>query len=277
MNLQDDEGKFNGVAQDNPYRFFRYLHNTYGGDILQFTFPEPLGKVYLITDPLEYLQVLRNEGKHPSGAIENLWPNKAYLDKTKNPLAPFFGRGEGWLEFRTVLQKDLINPRAARGYVGAMSKAAELASKGANVDPKNIPAYMNRASFDMFFSVLFGSLSETADTATPCDPKYFKFSQDIKKLAEQIGPMLFSIKEPIMYNLGIESKRQKIVNEAFHVTREISLEIVHNFIARKEQGLLNEYEEKCYLNKVLGHCTDINKVREIIMILLGASVDTTSA
>jgi len=90
-------------------------------------------------------------------------------------------------------------------------------------------------------------------------------------------PMLFSMSEPVLDKLGIMSKRAKIVQKSLDAGRAHGMTIVDDFIERRKEGKLTEFEEKCYLNKVLEQDSDNVAIKEMMLILLMASVDTTSA
>lgn len=57
------------------------------------------------------------------------WPSINFLRKTKSNITGFWEQGESWRTYRTLLQKGIMNPAIARGYLPAITKAAELASK----------------------------------------------------------------------------------------------------------------------------------------------------
>lgn len=108
------------------------------------------GTTFVVTDPNEFMKVLHKEGQHPFGLVATGWPfTKYYTDKGDQPGCSvgrgLFSRGDEWQRIRRFMQKDLLNPVAAKGYVPAMIKACEIASKGAPLHAKNINKYVKNA------------------------------------------------------------------------------------------------------------------------------------
>jgi hypothetical protein len=48
--------------------------------------------VYMVTDPEEFVKIVRQEGTYPSGAIENQWVSKAWVKSRGWKIEAFFGR-----------------------------------------------------------------------------------------------------------------------------------------------------------------------------------------
>lgn len=65
------------LKADNAYEHYPLMRQTYG-DFYQICIPGqgkgPRGETVVLTDPHEMLKVLRNEGSHPRGGVEGLWP-----------------------------------------------------------------------------------------------------------------------------------------------------------------------------------------------------------
>ena len=65
------------LKADNAYDHYPLMRQKYG-DFYQICIPGqgkgPRGETVVLTDPHEMLKVLRNEGSHPRGGVEGLWP-----------------------------------------------------------------------------------------------------------------------------------------------------------------------------------------------------------
>lgn len=52
-------------------------------------------------------------------------------------------------------------------------------------------AFTSRAAFDMFSAVMFGRLTETADPATPTDPRHLQFCANVRSPLPSLSRYLF--------------------------------------------------------------------------------------
>ena len=71
------------LKADNAYDHYPLMRQKYG-DFYQICIPGqgkgPRGETVVLTDPHEMLKVLRNEGSHPRGGVEGLWPFQVQCD-----------------------------------------------------------------------------------------------------------------------------------------------------------------------------------------------------
>lgn len=104
----------------------------------------------VLSDPREYMKVVRHEGVHPSGLIESLWPLKEAAVAEKDVMIPFFGRGPEWKRIRAFMQTDLLSPQSAAAYIPGVIRAAEMASKSAPAYSDKVNDYLHLCAFDMF-------------------------------------------------------------------------------------------------------------------------------
>ena len=66
-----------------------------------------------ISDPREYMKIVKMVGAQPAGLIESMWPLIKFFKERDQPLVRgpnngFFGHGKDWKVIRTFLQTDLM-------------------------------------------------------------------------------------------------------------------------------------------------------------------------
>ena len=246
------------------------------------------GTAHVITDPKEMAKVIRSEGKYPSGIVQQQWVLKKIMKHADHPLLRggqdgFFGRSTDWKRHRTFLQTDLLNPKAASGYLPGVIHAAELASKGAPASNEDLNKYLNHCAFDMFCTVMFGILSETADPNTPTDPENLEFCNAAKTQLAVNNVMNRDPTEILLGKfLGIQTDRYATIVDAFHITERIGSRKIRQFIEKKKDGRLTDFEEKSWLSHAIDRqargSSDVSEeeMRKLAGVALNAAVDTTS-
>ena len=250
-----------------------------------------VGTTYVLTDPNEYMKVLRKEGQHPFGAVMTEWPFiKYYEDGGDQPGfsagKALFSQGESWQRIRRFMQTDLLSPAAAKGYVPGMIKACQIASQGAPLHASNISAYTTQCSFDMFSSIVFGGFPGLAGGGSKEEQDELFCTSSINA-TELIVPMLTDPVEIFQKSLGFKSKIYTTFEENFTVARNIATQKIESFIERKANGELSTvFEKNSYASLALDRYLDSvgeegalkeEEVVEIIMVALIAALDTTSA
>jgi cytochrome P450 len=196
----------------------------------------------------------------------------------------WWGQGEAWKKYRTFMNKDLLAPAAARRYRPGLLNAASLASKGAPASSADLVQYTTCCSFDLFCTVMFGQMIETADKGTPSDPEILSFMDNVVVLANLITPLTTAPFEVLVgTGLGIKTAAYNELDAAFASSRDTMEKIVDDFVAREARGELDEFEQNSYLAHALvrqkGPESDITmgEMKELCMMQLTAAVDTTSA
>lgn len=253
-----------------------------------------MGTTYVMSDPNEYMKVMRKEGQLPFGAILTEYPFiKYYKDGGSKPgcaagLA-LFSQGESWQKIRRFMQTDMLHPAAAKGYVPGMINACQIASQGAPSHAKNINEYTTFCSFDMFSSIVFGEFPGLAGGRRGDEQdENAKFCRSSVAALETIIPMMTSPAERLQNNVfGTKTKLYSTFEENFAVARGIASQKVENFKARKATGkLLTDFENQSYASLAidrylssLGEKDSLmeDDVGEIIMVALIAALDTTSS
>jgi len=240
------------------------------------------GMTVCTSNPEEFHKVIRTEGEHPYGVIQDQWPTVLALKSMDSKVMGFFGQGADWRRFRKVVQKGMMPPLTAKGYLASISKACEMASPGAAAHGPNIADFTMRCSFDIFCSIMFGQFTGTADPHRPTDPRHERFCRHVMDANEHIIPMLSSPYE-YMSNmvLGVPTRRARAVLSNFRAQLGYSNEFVSTFVSKWEAGRLDGFEASSYMAVSLGREAEMELSREELMelnqLLLTAAVDTTSA
>jgi len=281
------------------YDFYPELRRRYG-DFYRMGFPG-LGKgrdalMYVVTDPSEMQKIIRQERSkrpYPRGIVEAEWPLVHWLQQSGSILAKgtndaedrlgFAGRGETWKRLRTFLQTDLLSPQAAAGYVPGMVRAAELASKGAPASSDDLNAYTNRCSFDLFNSLMFGSLTKMADPNTGHDKENILFCDSSVVAMETMLAQLTSPMQLLLFKLGIRTSLYKDMASSFSTAFDIAGKKYEAFRKKSDANDLSESEKSSYLGRAIvrqaeeGSNISEEDLVELINIALIAAIDTTSS
>lgn len=252
------------------------------------------GTAYVVTDPNEYMKVLRKEGKHPFGAVMTEWPFIKYYEDGSAEDSPgckagraLFTQGEEWQRIRRFMQTDLLSPDAARGYVPGMIKACQIASQGAPSHANNINEYMAQCSFDMFTSIMFGEFTGLAGSGGDKDKHNEKFCTSSIAALELIVPIIINPVEKLQSSLGIKTKLYSTFSDNFDVARRLASQKLESFKERKANGEVHtDFEKQSYASLAIDrYLTSLGEegaleeddIGEIIVIALIAALDTTSA
>merc|ERR1719192_2573101 len=178
------------------------------GTVTRFTMPG-MGESVMVTDPQEWMKVFKAEGAHPYGAVLAIWPTKAIMDRTNDPMKGVMTQGAEWKRLRTHLQAGLLSPSAIKGYTSGMCRAAGFASKDfeRGVRQRRLDKFFNRASFDMFCSVAFGH--QMRSTSEDAHPEEKKFCEDVSEMVALMGKMMFNPLEAFLNKMGVVTTKSK--------------------------------------------------------------------
>ena len=192
------------VAMRRKYGEFYSMGNPAGGNT-----DDPYRTSYVISDPREFMKIIRAGGKYPSGLLELLWVNRRWsrtrgLETTDG----LFGRGEEWRRVRTFLHIDLLYPEAPRGYHLIIIKVSECASCGAQAAAESggegaLNLYLNLYSFDMFSTMMMGEYTDMANILTPTEPENERFVDGAVQGLGAAIEMIFSIQNIYGQHNGI--------------------------------------------------------------------------
>lgn len=253
------------------------------------------GTMYVLTDANEMMKVIRQErGRqpYPRGIVESEWPLIHWLNDKKSILGKgtneeedaigFAGRGETWKRIRTFMQTDMLSPQAASGYIPRMAEAAALASKGAPASCKDLNAFTNRCSFDLFSAFMFGHLSKMADPSTGVDTENIQFCNAAVTGMDTMLKQMTSPLHYVAFQFGIKTGLYKEMSVSFEAAFGIAEKKYKEFRDRCEKGELNEAEKASYLGRaILRQEQDASigeeELAEIIKVALTAAIDTTSS
>lgn len=240
-------------------------------------------ELYVCVDPAEYMHVLRNEGSFPFGAAQLQWAIVDFNSKHMPEALPLFSRGQDWRRVRLVMQKDILPPEPALGYLPGVVDAAEAAAEGAPAESNNVARFTGHASLDMFSSVLLGRVCRTAN---PADANRRQedvdFAAHMFKAFGVLSPMLQSVLEPLASRAGCPMSMKRQFDGNFALAMAHAHGIADDVLEREKQGRLTLAEEASYLIAAMRRArstegADEVATKQIVSSLLAAAVDTTSA
>ncbi|KAL7488004.1 hypothetical protein ACHAW6_013598, partial [Cyclotella cf. meneghiniana] len=281
------------VTPHNAYDVHYEMYQKYG--TFYTTYIPGMGeglypKVYMIMDPEEMKKVIRQEGAHPRGGVEALKPMIKWMKKNHFKLAGagtndngFLGRGETWRKYRTFMQTDLLSPKSASGYVPGVANAAKIASRGVPYYAADLNTFFNYAAFDMFQSIMFGQLSKLADPNTPSNPVDVEFCRLAVDSLAYLVRMSEDPQEVIKDSLGIETEIYDKFEKTMDALKDIVMEKLTHFIERRDRNELDDNERNSYFAHAIERQRaeesgiDESELMQICLLMLNASVDTTSA
>jgi len=278
--LKTDCGRLIGFER-LPYEGWPTLYKRYGS-VYTVGFPNMgVGTrrlVVVCTDPREFINMIRNEGRDPSGAVENLWMMKNLARNNNWSTYHVFTKGKEWRRIRTGYQKALLSPSIVTGYLPGICKAAENSSTAFQRYQDKLDTFTSYCSFDMFCCVTFGRLMNTS-TGEVNDANQ-KFCTVTMEALEELFPLSFSLREFFFNWLGYPSPRIKMFNKNMTDCLVYGSQLVDDFLERRDRGELNEFEVNSYiaanLQKTEKDGLTAQEFKEMTTLLLAASVDTTS-
>lgn len=241
------------------------------------------GSCLAVTDPVEYMKVLRAEGPYPHGAIMNQWPTDKAMQRLDHPNKGLYTAGPEWKRLRNHLQHALLTPGAVKGYTAGMCQAAELASQdfSRQVQKEKLEDYFGRFSFDMFCSVAFGQQMRTTSAASAL-PENREFCEQISLMVDLLSDMMRSPYQDAMNKMGVLTAKYKEYEKLIADVMDRPTRIIEEFLKRREAGELTEEEKNSYIAHNLanfekrGDQLNVEETVGLIMFLLGASIDNTS-
>ena len=82
-----------------------------------------------------------------------------------------FDNGDSWKRHRTFMQTNMLDPKAAKGFLPGILEAATTASAMAPLHAEaDMNQYLNYTAFDMFTSFMFGQQLQTSASIVNPDP-----------------------------------------------------------------------------------------------------------
>jgi len=245
------------------------------------------GTIYHVINPKEYLKIIQNEGRYPSGSIEVMWPLKAWFrDRDKRALTDFFSHGENWKRLRSVMQKNLFAPSIApEKYASNIMSAAKVASKGAPLFRNDLNGFSARTSFDMFCSAFYGKPMGIADPSSNPDVRDVQFCEVAIKAGQIIRDIIYSPREIFLHRIGYQTVRLHDYYDALDQLFAYSDRVVDEFVRRYNDGCIEDVERDSYLSATLSFMRSAEykstvseeDIKQLMLSLLAASTDTTSS
>ena len=241
-------------------------------------------EIHVLSDPKEYMKIVRKEGKFPSSVIELQWALREALEQANVGRAmDLFSHGQEWKTIRLFFQTDLFSPQSAAQYVPNIQRAAEISSQAAPMYENDIKTFLDRAAFDMFNMVMMGQMTGISDPENPnADPEDIEFAQNVATALALNNQITKSLSAVILKKaFGYETEILKEMKTAWSRAFSHSRKRIEEFVERRERGELTEGEKFSYLNMALERQKQQDELSEhdvqgLCMGFLGASVDTTS-
>jgi len=266
---------------EQPYEAYPLLRRKYG-DVYTLGFPNmgvgTGGLIVFCTDPREFMKVLRNEGRNPSGGVQNLWMMKDLAHNSDWSTYSLFTQGEEWRRLRTAFQKALLSPSIVKGYIPGICKSADNSSTAFQRYQDDLATYTSYCAFDMFCCVAFGRLMNTL--VGDLDDEHREFCTVTMDALQEMPSISLSVREVVFKELGYTSPRLSKFNKNMTASFEYGTKWVDEFVERRDRGELNEFETNSYiaanLQKTENDGLTAQEFKEMTTLLLAASVDTTS-
>lgn len=258
------DGKSGGMRTED---FMRDNYNHYGKETGVCRFGPADERCVIVFDE-SFLEVLKHEGKYPTGILEGSWPIHQYNDKYVNGVKnPFLAKGEDWRSGRMAINPYLFNIQAAQSYLPAINQAAANACRKFEEYAVNsrLDRFCELAAFDMF---LAASLDVQLNSAGG-DPRGLEFANKIigalSAMSNLPSQCPYSKYDMLKFNAW-----NKFVDE-WRVGREASQELVELAMEREDgKGVMHGF---------LRDQTNVSEeeATEMNLILTFAAADTTSS
>lgn len=282
-NFVDEAGKKRSLMDPTAnVHLYRFLYREHAREDNISVLPMPgVGDVNVVHDPSEFLKVIRNEGKYPHGGIALSWSMKSYLRREQSKIQGLLESNHEWRSYRNIIQKDLLSPAAARGYMPAIARACEYSSEMMERNADQIHVWSARASFDIFCSVFFGRFFKTCAMDETSDQRGLAVCRGMEVTSETMWKIMMNPLEPIADKFNIITPNIRQMSDGFTLARTYGKVMVEEFIEREAAGKLDEYEKKSYLYGMIQRqkagTVSVDEVVELCTLLLSAAVDTTSS
>lgn len=252
-------------------------------------------------------KVIRSEGAYPSGVVEKLWAWRRAMKESGSKLVTeknvadangethdygLFDNGDSWKRHRTFMQTNMLDPKAAKGFLPSIIEAASTASQVAPLHAEdNMNQYLNYTAFDMFTSFLFGQQLKTSASVVSSDPKVRASNSENERFVnaaigvfDQTNKMNLFPSEYLMakYLPFYHTTMFKKLQSEWDTVREVGLSKIYDFIDRYDKDDLNDMEKKSYLAGAIKRQRETEEVTqdemvELCLIALFVGVDTTSS
>jgi len=232
-------------------------------------------------DPEAYTKVLQNEGRNPIGTVQDVWILAGTMEEMDSKITQFFHEGEEWRRLRMATQKALMSPSKINGYMSGICHAAASASIGFERNQDQLDIFGYQCSFDVFCVVLYGRLMKAAVSETDIEHK--SFCENLWWLIEELSAISLSPTEVVLYNAGYHTKRFSKWVKTFESTAAQCQVLITDFLKRRSQGKLDEFELQSYmasnLSRVEESMTSLTEqeFKDMTTFLLVFSMNTTSS
>lgn len=188
----------------------------------------------VVSDPLVFDYVMKNEGRLPVGAAEQVTTFRDYYKENDLQLAlKSLSRGAEWKEWRRSLNKDMFVfwDKYLPDIAEAAASASAVAGKEIKSGRLTFEDFNSRLAFDMFSSVLYGENPATTN-AGKADPEDIVFVKNTQQAFDTTGALMA---DPVAKLFG--SQLYQDFKTSMDVTFAMGLKKTSSFVqkARKDQ------------------------------------------
>lgn len=257
--------KFNGCTN----KAFHSMYEDFG-PIFRFEIPQ-LASFVVVSDPLDMVSVLQNEGKYPFGSVTQMWPLKKYVDENMSESSlqrAFFTIGEDWRVARSILAPAISPPKAARSFIPALAHASRLASRSAGSWAEQFDLYLNHAAFDLFTGLSIGSFPNTCARGES-GQRYEEFVNVTLRLFHATGVLYM---DPFGQ---FKPWKFRELSRYFDRSIELADEITAETIEVLQKGEGTKFQKDSFLHKLMEAGNETRAIQEGVRVVLQAGVDTT--
>ena len=223
--------------------YFGVLRKRLASDVVALPLPGSKQPMVVLTDPEDFMTVVRSEWSLPSGAATVAWPFKEFF-KAKglrednaegdDKLMPFqfMAGNEHWRKGRHMLQPELFRQDTIDGYVPSLAAISTdgVAYIKAKDGKPSLREWSNRLVFEMVTSVLLG---ERLGLVTKTQSKTVdEFMSSAIIMFEHVGELVFVPPE-----MGKRTKKWKQFNAGMDRVHVLGRKLLEQSLARNTDSV----------------------------------------
>jgi Cytochrome P450 len=214
------------------------------------------GTFHVIQDPVEMARLIRQEGAYPSGAAEFSWAVARYYSDRKMSVSGFVGHGPVRKRVRNFVQTDLLSPGATERYLPTILESTRFASEGimhyaAGQGDMNLNEFLNRASLDMFSSVMFGVSTRISNPTYHSDPADAEFCRAAAEGLRLNAELMLSGYHILANMAGRSTRKYRRFEVAWTQMINLTLAKVRRLRHARAAGTLTPAQQRSFMNQVM--------------------------
>mmetsp|Transcript_52057 Transcript_52057/g.122187 ORF Transcript_52057/g.122187 Transcript_52057/m.122187 type:complete len:507 (+) Transcript_52057:41-1561(+) len=226
----------------------------------------------MVCRPDLYMQMYRNEGMYPVGALDGVWIAKRWMKENgKKAMYEWSSTGEPWRKYRLAVQEDIIGPKTARSYLPYINESVNLASTHLPNFAKEPNEFTTCLAFDMFSALFYGrQMKTTSPDASPEDMDFVRNTRDMFKL---MGTSLFN--RHLQMGIFRHHPVNRDFNTAFQRSFDYSCRLLDEALERSKNM---PADTKPYIVRITDRGSiPLDEIKDIAASLLLAGIDTTQS